>query len=358
MAVPCHVCTLPAGRVVSKPAMIYCKLDLRTAFQNYPIMKPLAESRFANLRMTSENRFPIAMSQQRRTYIFRRLVDVALTVALVFSIASVRAADKGNWIGTSAASPQPVWNADFTAPINFPHNLWNQTIRQIARVSVGGSQVRVVLSNEYGSQPLVIGAAHIGLSDSGAAIKAGSDRVLTFSRNESFTIPPGALAISDPVDLSVPPLGSVAVSLFLPKVTPTETMHWDARQTSYVAAGNKVSDPDIKPDSKFESRLFLSGIMVDAPANHGGRKSPLAGFACGEASSGRWPSGSRPQRRNIGRSGAFRSHGRERAGALRRGCAQPPARGYGYPDDGNQRYRLARFRSGSARGGAFRGRYH
>jgi lysophospholipase L1-like esterase len=207
------------------------------------------------------------MSQQRRTYIFRRLVDVALAAALVFSIASVRAADKGKWIETWAASPQPVWNADFLAPINFPRNLWNQTIRQIARVSVGGSQVRVVLSNEYGSQPLVIGAAHVGLSDSGAAIKAGSDRLLTFSRNESFTIPPGALAISDPVELSVPPLSSVAVSLFLPEVTPTATMHWDARQTSYIAAGNKVGDPDIKPDSKFESRLFLSGILVDAPAN-------------------------------------------------------------------------------------------
>ena len=80
-------------------------------------MKPLAESRFGNLRMTSENRFPIAMSQQRRTYIFRRLVDVALAAALVFSIASVRAADKGKWIETWAASPQPVWNADFLAPI-------------------------------------------------------------------------------------------------------------------------------------------------------------------------------------------------------------------------------------------------
>jgi hypothetical protein len=120
--------------------------------------------------------FPIATSQQRRTYIFRRVAAIVLAAALVFSIASVRAADKGKWIGTWAASPQPVWNADFLAPINFPRNLWNQTIRQIARVSIGGSQVRLELSNEYGSQPLVIGAAHIALSDGGAAIKAGSDR--------------------------------------------------------------------------------------------------------------------------------------------------------------------------------------
>lgn len=73
---------------------------------------------------------------------------------------------------------EPIRISILLAPINFPRNLWNQTIRQIARVSLGGSQVRVVLSNEYGTQPLVIGAASIGLSDGGAAIKAGSDRVL------------------------------------------------------------------------------------------------------------------------------------------------------------------------------------
>jgi lysophospholipase L1-like esterase len=44
-------------------------------------------------------------------------------------------------------------------------------------------------------------------------------------------------------------------------------MHWDGRQTAYIVAGNKVSDTDIKPDSKIESRLFLSGILVDAPAD-------------------------------------------------------------------------------------------
>jgi hypothetical protein len=161
-----------------------------------------------------------------------RIAPISLAVALVFSISFVRAADNGKWIGTWAASPQPVWNADFPAPINFPRNLWNQTIRQIARVSIGGSQVRVELSNEYGSQPLVVGAAHIALSDGGAAIKAESDRVLTFSGNESVMIPPGAPVISDPVELSVAPLSSVAVSLFLPEVTPTTTMHWDARQAA------------------------------------------------------------------------------------------------------------------------------
>ena len=131
--------------------------------------------------------------------------------------------------------------AGFLRADRFPRNLWNQTIRQVARVSLGGSQVRVVISNEYGTAPLVVGAAHVALSDGGAAIKAGSDRALTFSGNPSVTIPPGAPAISDPVDLDVAPLGSVAVSLYFPEVAPTTTMHWDGRQTAYIVAGDKTA---------------------------------------------------------------------------------------------------------------------
>ena len=60
------------------------------------------------------------------------------------------------------------------------------------------------------------------------------------------------------------PFGSLAVSLFLPEVTPTSTMHWEGVQTAYIAAGNKVSDADVKADSTTVSRLFLSEILVDA----------------------------------------------------------------------------------------------
>ena len=62
-------------------------------------------------------------------------------------------------------------------------------------------------------------------------------------------IPPGAPALSDPVDLPVPALSTVAVSFFLPDVTPVTTFHWDAVQTAYVVAGNKVGDTDFKADS-------------------------------------------------------------------------------------------------------------
>src|SRR4051812_23268387 len=80
----------------------------------------------------------------------------ALALALAVFSPAAGAAEAGNWIGTWAASPQPVWEADFAVPTNIPRNIWNQTIRQVARISLGGSKVRIVLSNEYGTRPLTI----------------------------------------------------------------------------------------------------------------------------------------------------------------------------------------------------------
>ena len=121
-----------------------------------PTMKTFAPLSRLSKRDPSlaEKQSPIVKEQNRRTCSFRSGVAVASAAALALFVAFVRAAENGNWIGTWSASPQPVWDANFPAPINFPRNLWNQTIRQIARTSIGGRKVRVVLSNEYGSQPL------------------------------------------------------------------------------------------------------------------------------------------------------------------------------------------------------------
>jgi lysophospholipase L1-like esterase len=189
----------------------------------------------------------------------------ALAAALAISpLTSSRAAD-GEWIDTWSAATQPIWGPDFLAGLTFPRNLWNQTIRQVARVSLGGSQVRVVLSNEYGSLPMTVGVAHVALSAGGAAIQEGTDRAVTFGGEMSVMIPPGATVVSDPADLEVPALGSVAVSLYFPDVTPTTTMHNDGRQTAYIVSGNQVANADITPDTTTLSRLFLTGIRVDAP---------------------------------------------------------------------------------------------
>ncbi len=197
-----------------------------------------------------------------------RIACAAIALAAVVGFSPVsKAADAGNWVGTWTASPQPAWGPDFPVPLGLPANLWKQTIRQNARLSIGGSRVRIVISNEYGKAPLTIGAADIALAGEGGKIQEGSDHALTFGGSPTVIIPPGAPAMSDPVDIKVAPLALVSVSLYLPEVTPTTTMHWDGHETAYVAAGDKVADVDFKADSKQTQRVFLSEILVDAPAD-------------------------------------------------------------------------------------------
>lgn len=195
--------------------------------------------------------------------------SLALLVAALAAVGAApswaQSADEVDWIDTWSASPQPVWEPDFFAPVGIPRALRDQTIRQVARVSLGGEQVRVELSNEYGSQPLVIGAAHVALAGEKGAIVPGSDRPLTFGGSSSITVPPGAPVLSDPVDLTVPDLGSLAVSLFLPEITPTTTWHNDARQTAWISGqGDFTAAERFEPAQTVTSRIFLSGIAVDA----------------------------------------------------------------------------------------------
>jgi len=202
---------------------------------------------------------------RRQSALLGRMFAVALASCIALSSADAQPAIQSEWIGTWSASPQPVWEPDFFAPANIPRSLRNQTIRQIARVSLGGNQVRVEFSNTYGKHPLVIGEAHVAMAGKDSATEPGTTRMATFGGQQSITVPPGATVLSDPVQITVPPLGRLAISLFLPEITPTTTWHNDARQTAYISEeGNFADDPDFKAAQTIQSRLFLTGIMVDA----------------------------------------------------------------------------------------------
>jgi lysophospholipase L1-like esterase len=164
----------------------------------------------------------------------------------------------GHWVGTWNASPQAAWH---------PIELNGQTIRQIVHVSIGGTRVRVRLSNAYGADSLQIGAARVGLYSTGATIAAGSDRVLTFNGSESTTIPAGALAVSDPVNLRVPDRGDLAVSVYIPGKVLAATEHSLGLQTTYISPAGDFSGADSLPTATTsQSYYFLMGLEVDASA--------------------------------------------------------------------------------------------
>jgi lysophospholipase L1-like esterase len=215
---------------------------------------------------------------------------LALGVTL---IAAPAVADGKPWVGTWASSPQPAWQGDFPLPTLVPFNLWNQTVRQKVRISLGGSKFRVVISNEYGKAPLTIDAVHIAMASQGASIHEGSSKPLTFSGLEKTVIPPGAPMISDPVDLAASSLSEISVSFYVSAPTPIDTFHWDAEQTSYIASGNLVSAPNLEDASTTTTRIFLSDVLVEADD---GVKSVVAfgdsitdGAASGMDANARWP---------------------------------------------------------------------
>jgi lysophospholipase L1-like esterase len=162
-----------------------------------------------------------------------------------------------SWISSWTASPQ--------APRGvIPANFSNRTIRQIVHLSVGGDKVRVRLSNEFGARPVLIGAASVAISGGGSNISSGSLRPLTFGGSKSVIIPPGAPALSDPVDLNAAPLSDVAVSLYLPAATDLGTVHQTGLQTAYAsAAGDFTASSEFPVADRFANRFFVSALLVE-----------------------------------------------------------------------------------------------
>ena len=150
-----------------------------------------------------------------------------------------------------------------------PPTLKDQTVRMIAHTSIGGTRVRIRVSNALDKPPLRIGAAHLALRDNGSTIVAGSDRALTFGGSPSAVVPPGALALSDPVDLAIPSLADVAVSLYLPDDTGAPTVHPDGMHTGYIARGDATGKVTFPADATTTAYLWLAGVDVLAPPTAG-----------------------------------------------------------------------------------------
>jgi lysophospholipase L1-like esterase len=167
-----------------------------------------------------------------------------------------------HWVATWGASPAPQLPDEKEMRLGkLVYD--NQTLREIIHTSIGSDTVRVRLSNAYGTKPVEIGAAHIGLRAKGSQIAAGSDRALTFSGRASVSIPPNALVLSDPVKLNLPAGADLAISIFLPQAARAAGIHYSAQQTSYLGPGN-LSGAEAFPDSAetMTSWVFLTGVDV------------------------------------------------------------------------------------------------
>jgi lysophospholipase L1-like esterase len=137
----------------------------------------------------------------------------------------------------------------------------------IAHITLGGRALRIEISNMANAEPLEIGSAHVAVHKGEGAIVPGTDRILKFSGNESTVIPPGALFVSDTVNLHLAPFSDLAISLYLPKNTGSPTNHTMGLHTAYISKGNVTGNEVMPEPTKTYSYLWLTGIDILAAAD-------------------------------------------------------------------------------------------
>lgn len=171
------------------------------------------------------------------------------------------AKESSTWVGSWACSPQLV------EPQNRPPEpgLAGNTLRQVVHLTLGGREIRLRFSNEFGATPLVLDSVHIALPDAGpGSIRPDSDRAVIFNGKASVTTPPGALVFSDPIAFPVATLSDLVVTFKASKVPDGITGHPGSRETSYLSVGDEVSAATLTNPVTTDHWYVLNGVDVQA----------------------------------------------------------------------------------------------
>lgn len=142
-----------------------------------------------------------------------------------------------HWVGTWAAAPQMPMRSFM--PYN--NEMTNRSVRQIVKVSVGGDIVRLKLSNEESTEPLVIKSVYIAVSTDSSDIEPASAEYLRFAGKRGVEIPPGKAVLSNAVRFSLKPLQRLAITINYKKAPKEPTVHQGSRTTTYITRG--YTDP-------------------------------------------------------------------------------------------------------------------
>jgi lysophospholipase L1-like esterase len=195
-----------------------------------------------------------------------RLAIVSAVAAFFGWVVAVRAeAPPRHWVGTWAAAPHHAGQF----PADGAGGFENQTIRQIVHVSVGGSAVRLRITNAFGDRAQRFDSVYIGIQAAGARVRAGSNRRLTFGGKTFLVLRKGASAVSDPVSLHVDNLDDLAISLFTAGATGPPTEHVFSNMTSFAADGGDFAadESDAAYASPMVGWWFIQGVYVNASAD-------------------------------------------------------------------------------------------
>jgi lysophospholipase L1-like esterase len=196
---------------------------------------------------------------------------VALVATLLAAGLGLGCSDDGGGGDTSAeyaswaASPQDYAEAFPGGMAPASRTFTDQTLRHVVHLSAGGDELRVHVSNLFGTSPLSIDAISVANSTGGPSIDAASSMPLSFGGAAGVTLEPGEERWSDDLRFPVAAESDVAVSLFVGGSAPLSTVHSLGRQTTYIAAGNAVDAATVPTDDTLTSYQWLSGVDVRGP---------------------------------------------------------------------------------------------
>lgn len=194
-----------------------------------------------------------------RRQIFKRVL-AGFCCCFIGTVMAASDTDHPIWVDAWSAAP------DAAGPI-----LKAQTIRQIIRPSVGGTEARIRLSNLFGSAPLTLGPVHLARQASGSAIVPGTDHAVLFNGKTTVDIANGESVLSDPVAIKIDGLQQLAISIYVPvnRIDSPLTIHSAGMATTFISAsGDATAAIEFPPGQASGSRLVLSDVEIAGAAKH------------------------------------------------------------------------------------------
>lgn len=161
-----------------------------------------------------------------------------------------------HWQPTWISSPQPVWGEGWVLPLGMPKSLRNVTLQQSLRTSLGGERIRLVISNEYGTEPLQVGALTVRATGRGPAVP------VRFQGREAITVVPGARVTSDAVPLPLRAGDRLETEIYLPQTTAVAGFHWNAQDTTRILPGHAIGRRGLAPEQTATTRAFIAELRV------------------------------------------------------------------------------------------------
>jgi len=184
---------------------------------------------------------------------------VGVLLCLLLFVSHLVGASPNSWIATWASSPQ----TKGPNPKEPLLSIDNQTVRERVRVSVGGSEIRLRLSNEFGSSPVLIGSATVAVPTDASSVKQGSIQNVTFEGQKSVTIPAGAPVLSDPIMFPVTSGAEISISIYFPKHVTTPTLHAFAFKHAVVSQNGDFTHAEkIQAAAVSTAWISLTAVLV------------------------------------------------------------------------------------------------